>query len=284
MPAIEHISDTARWIATYRAMESERPDALFRDPFARRLGGERGEEIVATLRNGRQSAWALVVRTAVFDEIIRERVASGGVDLVVNLAAGLDTRAWRLELPPTLRWVDVDLPGILRYKAEHMRGETPRCRYETVEADLTDAGRRDALFSQLGASCTRALVITEGLLVYLDEPQVAELARALHRVPTFRWWLFELTNNRLLRMIQKQWGASLARGNAPMKFAVDDAPSYFAPLGWRVEQYRSAILEAYRLKREMPRGWLVRFMMRISPKAKAEEVRRMSTFVLAERT
>ena len=61
MPAIEHISDTARWIATYRAMESERPDALFRDPFARRLGGARGEEIVATLPSGRQSAWALIV-------------------------------------------------------------------------------------------------------------------------------------------------------------------------------------------------------------------------------
>ncbi|MGD0484992.1 MAG: hypothetical protein ABSB58_10150, partial [Gemmatimonadales bacterium] len=36
---IEHVSDTARWVAVHRAMESERPDALFRDPFARRLAG-----------------------------------------------------------------------------------------------------------------------------------------------------------------------------------------------------------------------------------------------------
>lgn len=72
MPPIEHISDTARWIATYRAMESERPDAIFHDPHARRLGGARGEEIVRTLPGGRASAWALVVRTAVFDEIVRE--------------------------------------------------------------------------------------------------------------------------------------------------------------------------------------------------------------------
>ena len=43
---IEHISDTARWVAVYRAMETARSDALFRDPFAERLAGERGQQIV----------------------------------------------------------------------------------------------------------------------------------------------------------------------------------------------------------------------------------------------
>ena len=48
-PIIRNVSDTARWVAFYRAMESERPDAVFRDPFARRLAGERGEAIVRTV-------------------------------------------------------------------------------------------------------------------------------------------------------------------------------------------------------------------------------------------
>jgi O-methyltransferase involved in polyketide biosynthesis len=48
-PAIRNISDTANWAAVYRARESERPDALFRDPFARRLAGELGERIFETL-------------------------------------------------------------------------------------------------------------------------------------------------------------------------------------------------------------------------------------------
>lgn len=284
MSPIEHISDTARWIAAYRAAESERPDAIFHDPFARRLAGARGEEIVRTLPGGRASQWALVVRTAVFDEIVREHVRGADVDLVVNLAAGLDTRAWRLDLPPTLRWVDVDLPAILQYKSAQLAGATPRCRYEAVAADLTDAAKRDALFAQLGASASRALVITEGLLVYLEAAQVQELARALHAVPAFRWWLTDLSNNRLLKMLQKQWGASLERGNAPMKFAVDDAASWFAPLGWRLARFRSAIVEAHRLGREMRMAWLTRFMIRISPAKKAEEVRRMSGFALFERS
>src|SRR4051812_13594486 len=112
MAEIQNISDTARWVAVYRAMETSRRDAIFRDPFAARLAGEKGNAIVDTMKRGRQMAWAMIVRTAVFDEIILERIRNGGVDLVVNLAAGLDARAWRLPVAPTLRWVDVDLPGI----------------------------------------------------------------------------------------------------------------------------------------------------------------------------
>src|SRR3954469_21620010 len=116
MALIENISDTAIWVATYRAMETERRDAIFRDPFASRLAGDKGREIVDKMTRGRSMAWAMIVRTAVLDEIILERVRSAGVDTVLNLAAGLDARAWRMPLPPTLRWIDADLPGILDYK------------------------------------------------------------------------------------------------------------------------------------------------------------------------
>lgn len=283
MPPIENVSDTARWIAAYRATESERPDAIFHDPFARRLAGAHGEEILATLPRAQESSWALVVRTKVFDEIVLERVRRDNVDLVLNLAAGLDTRAWRLDLPPTLRWVDVDLPGILNYKTDMLRDETPRCAYEAITADLTDARVRDALFTQLGASASRVLVITEGLLVYLEESQVQELARALHAAPSFRWWLTDLSNHKLLALLEKQWGATLSRGNAPMKFAVDHPESFFEALGWRVVELHSALVEAHRLKREMRMGWFTRWMLRISPAKQAEEIRRMSTFVVLER-
>lgn len=67
---IENISDTARWVATYRAMETERPDAHFQDPFARILAGERGEKIVRTVRGGKSGGLGMVVRTCVIDELI----------------------------------------------------------------------------------------------------------------------------------------------------------------------------------------------------------------------
>src|SRR6185295_20085921 len=178
--AIENISDTARWVAVYRAMETARPDAIFRDPFGDRLAGQRGREILAEMHQGQAYAWPMIVRTAVFDEIILDAVRNKKVDLVVNLAAGLDARPWRLPLPPSLHWVDVDLPGILNHKTDMLRDEKTACRYEPVTLDLTDVPARRALFARLGAGSTRALVITEGLLVYLAPEQVATLATDLH--------------------------------------------------------------------------------------------------------
>src|ERR1051326_1679773 len=102
---ITHISDTARWVAYYRAMETMRPDAIFKDPYAERLAGPEGKKIVETLKRGRQMAWAMIVRTAVFDELIYEAIRGKQVDLVINLAAGLDARPWRMDLPANLRWV-----------------------------------------------------------------------------------------------------------------------------------------------------------------------------------
>jgi len=51
------VSDTARWVAIYRAVETERPDALFRDPWARKLAGPEGEAIVNAMPRGRQTGW-----------------------------------------------------------------------------------------------------------------------------------------------------------------------------------------------------------------------------------
>lgn len=279
---IEHISDTARWVAVYRAMESERPDAIFRDPYARRLAGAKGEEIVDTIKRGRQMAWAMIVRTAVFDELIMRRVHAGS-DLVVNLAAGLDARPWRLALPSTLRWVDVDLPAILAYKSEELRDAAPVCRYETMPLDLTDPAARRTLVDRLGAAGRDTLVVTEGLLIYLGADDVGALARDLHSGATFRWWLIDLASPRLLTIMMKYWGREAQGGNAPFRFAPEEGTAFFRPFGWREAEFRSSIEEARRLRREMRMMWFWRFLGRLGSTEKREQMRRMSGTVLLER-
>jgi len=280
---IESVSDTARWVAFYRAMETERPDAIFRDPFARRLAGPEGERIVHELPRGKAAAWAMVTRTAVFDEIILDVVRTRGTDLVLNLAAGLDARPWRLPLPPSLRWVDVDLPAILDYKLSSMREATPICRYEAVPANLVNAEERTAVFSRFGAESTATLVVTEGLLIYLTDDQVRGLATELHRQPSFRWWLIDLASPRLIQMLSRNWGQSLQQGNAPFRFGPPNGTEFFRELGWWEITYRSAMEEAHRLHREMPMMWFWRFLGRFAPPERKEAVRRMSGFVLLER-
>src|SRR5437868_4386245 len=114
-PLIRDISDTARWAAIYRARETERSDAVYRDPFARKLAGTRGDEIAASMPFSDKATWSWVTRTYLFDQFINEQVCDG-VDMVVNLAAGLDTRPYRLALPAALQWIEIDLPDLLTYK------------------------------------------------------------------------------------------------------------------------------------------------------------------------
>jgi methyltransferase (TIGR00027 family) len=283
MTEIENISDTARWVAVYRAMETERPDAIFRDPFAARLAGSRGQAIVDAMKRGRAMAWAMIVRTAMFDQIILDRIRNGNVDTVLNLAAGLDARAWRLAVPATLRWIDVDLPEILEYKTDTLKNEKTVCQYEAVRLDLTDAAKRQALFSQVAAKSSRVLVVTEGLLVYLTDDQVAALARDLHAASSFQWWVFDLASPRLLVMMKKMWGRNVNAGNAPFQFAPADGTKFFEPYGWTEAEYHSAMDSAQRLHREMSMMWLWRLLGRIRSKKVQDEFRRFNGFVLMER-
>jgi methyltransferase (TIGR00027 family) len=279
---IENVSDTARWVAYYRAMETDRPDAIFRDPFARRLAGAHGEEIVHNMKWGRGAAWAMITRTAVMDQLILGAVREGA-DLVLNLAAGLDARPWRLDVPSTLRWVDVDLPGILNHKTELLANERPKCRYDAVTLDLRDLSARRALFARLGAEAKRAIVVSEGLLIYLTEAQVASLADDLSAVPAFRWWLIDLASPQLLQWMSRSWGRTAQQANAPFQFAPEAGTDFFLPHGWRELTYRSSMEEARRLKREMRGAWFWRFLTMFYPKRVRERFKRFSGIVLLER-
>jgi methyltransferase (TIGR00027 family) len=281
-PLIRNVSDTARWVAFYRAMESERPDAIFQDPFARRLAGARGEAIVRGLPKGRQMAWPMIVRTALMDEIILRVIAQEGVDCVLNLAAGLDARPWRMALPTSLKWVDVDHAEMIDYKLEILAAEKTVCSYEAVRLDLAEPAGRRALFQRVGASARRVLVMTEGLLVYLSPEAVAELAKDLAAQPSFRLWLMDLASPALLKMLERTWAPALKAGNAPMQFAPAENTAFFAPLGWREVEYRSMFDESIRLNRTMPMARFWKFVGRCFPRKKREEFQRFSGVVLLE--
>jgi methyltransferase (TIGR00027 family) len=203
---------------------------------------------------------------------------------VLNLAAGLDARPYRLPLPPSLRWVEVDFPDVIAYKQSQLRGERPVCVLEQVGIDLTDVAGRRALFSKVGAAARRVLVVSEGLLVYLTPDAVASLAADLAAPASFRWWLIDLASPRLLKMMERTWGRAMAAGNAPFQFAPAEGTAFFPPHGWREAEYRAMWEEALRLKRTMPLAWLWNLVGKLYPKSKRDEFRRMSGIVLLERT
>jgi methyltransferase (TIGR00027 family) len=245
-PLLRNISDTALWVAVYRARETEREDALFRDPYARRLSGERGEQIANTSAKA-SPGWPYTARTVRFDQIVSERIKQG-TDMVINLAAGLDTRPYRMELPASLEWVEVDLPAITDYKEEILREEKPRCRLQRVRMDLADVAVRRKLFQDLGDKVKQALILTEGLLAYLSRDEVSALGRDLAAQPSFRDWATDLCSPGLLKMLQKQLTA-LREAGSPLKFGPEEGPEFFTALGWKPAEVYSMLKTASKIKR-----------------------------------
>ena len=243
---VNNITDTALWVAIFRADESERPDAVFHDPFARRLAGERGKQIADAIEFSRKNSWTFVARTFLFDELVNSHVAAG-FERVINLAAGLDTRPYRLSLPETFQWIEVDLPQMIDYKQAILREYTPHCRLERVALDLADRRQRLDLLDQLEKAGGKTLVLTEGLVIYLTREEAAELSADLSARPSFQRWAFDLVSPAVLEMAQKEMGPAL--GKVEFKFAPEEGEDFFQAHGWNWLGSYSKLLTAGRLNR-----------------------------------
>jgi methyltransferase (TIGR00027 family) len=246
--AVRNISDTARWVAYFRALESKRPDALFRDPFAERLAGARGVEIANTLPEGNKHEWAWVARTYLFDKFIAQAVAEGA-DMVINLAAGLDARPYRMDLPSSLQWVEVDFPEINSYKQELLAGEKPKCHLERFSVDLTDPVARQKLFADLNVRASKIAVASEGLLIYFTPEQVGSLAVDLAAGTNYQTWVIDLASPGQLRLMQRSTGKQLSEAGAAFKFGPAEGPGFFLPIGWKAREVQGFLKTAAQLNR-----------------------------------
>ena len=246
---ISSISETANWVAWYRALESARPEPLFQDPWAAALAGDRGRAIAADMRGLRDGAGIVAARTALIDRMVADAVTRDRVDTVLNLACGFDTRAFRLDLPKHLRWFDVDGAHVIERKRAVLEGASPTCSWHPLVADLAEAGpRREAL--QLATNgAQRALVVTEGLLLYLHPEQVAALATDLNAQPAVAAWITDLLSAEGQRRAAKIYETPFAGADIAVRFGVDDTEEFFSPHGFAEVESQSTTREAHERQR-----------------------------------
>lgn len=284
--SIEHVSDTAFWVAYYRWVETQRKDALFHDPLAIKLVGERGRQLARHMGIENAMAWSMAIRTYIIDTYILGAIQNG-VDLVVNLGAGLDTRPYRLELSSSFQWIEVDFPHVIAYKSEVLRDEQPVCRLERVACDLSDDAARRMLLDQLNGRGQRILVLTEGVVPYLSNDNVASLADDLGQQLHITYWLTDYFSPFFLKMSQRGRIRNRLAKNAPFLFAPgpepQDWPAFFAGHGWQVEQMRYIGEEGEKLGRDLPTNWLTKLLIRFAPPARLRPYRRMNGYALLSR-
>ncbi|MEU4434618.1 SAM-dependent methyltransferase [Nocardia rhamnosiphila] len=165
------VGRTALMVAAARAAESARPDALFVDPYAADfLAAAGGEEFAGGADAARMwdsfSSY-LPIRTRYFDDYILD--AARTVEQVVLVAAGLDTRAFRLPLPPEVVVYELDTPEMLTFKQRVLdtQGAQPAGRRMTVPADLREDWGARLVAAGFDPSAPAAWLV-EGLLPYLS--------------------------------------------------------------------------------------------------------------------
>ena len=165
---------TALGVARVRAHESTRPDRLFEDPFAAKFVAAAPHAFPEPPTREQRSIGAAfathaVLRTRYYDEYLLAACATG-IRQIVLLAAGLDTRAYRLPWPNDVHLSEVDLPEVLAFKETVLHNEHPRCTRTTVPADLRD----DWTIPGLDPARPTAW-LAEGLLIYLTHDAAERL-------------------------------------------------------------------------------------------------------------
>lgn len=234
MASVDPVASTAQWMAADRARESARPDRLFDDPLADLLAGPEGVDLMGRMEAGIPASPTLPIRTRFFDEALGRLLVSHRVAQVVLVAAGMDARAFRLELPDGVTMFEVDRPEVLELKAARLAETSarPRCRRVTVAADLT--GEWDAALTDAGFDPHRAAVfLAEGLLAYLDQSQVERLLDLLASLGAAGSFLLaDLPGLDARRALQQPWLRSLDDAGMGWRFGTDDPEALFAAHGW----------------------------------------------------
>ncbi|MGB8212195.1 MAG: SAM-dependent methyltransferase [Anaerolineales bacterium] len=262
------LGSTARWTAAARAIETAREDHLFDDPWAAALAGADGT--VWAANRSPDSLAPMVLRIRFFDDFLQRITKKNAVRQVVLMAAGLDTRAFRLDWPDGTQIFELDQPGVLQEKEQilHSAGAKPACTRHAIQVDLT--GPWKELLFKAGLEPEKpAIWLLEGFLFYIPNESITRLLNEINSLSAPGSWLgFDIINSiTLTSPYTRQWVEMQAQSGAPWIGTLDDPAGSLAALGWHVELSQAGAPDAnhgrWRLPiipvnmPEMPHNWFV---------------------------
>lgn len=225
---------TALWLAGARVLESKRPRPLVTDTFAERLLGEEGLKSALDLERAHPAPRAVIRRVRLVDELVTRYVKEQRIEVVIMAGTGLDARPYRLDLPATLTWIEIDVPVVTDWKNERLRDVSPRCVLERIGVDLMRPG---ALATAIGDRCVgkRTLVLIENLLQYFSTRDTQSFFHDTKCFSPGTITIADIPNSAFVASkIGREMSIELENRNVQGRTAIDDVPSFMSPLGFRV--------------------------------------------------
>jgi len=280
---IKNVSDTAFWVASYRAIESKKEKPLFRDPLAALLVGEHGKKVSDSMAPiAKYAYWSVTIRTCLIDESVLKYI-NQGYKTIINLGAGLDTRPYRLAFPPDVRWIEIDLPEVIEFKNQKLRDQQPNCTLERICLNLSDTTERKKTFSELNNRVGSALILTEGVIPYLTEYSVSGLANDIKDQSNFELWIAEYYSPEVYPRYQSAKFKGLL-GDAPFQFFPTEWFSFFEDAGWRKKEMHYLHDEAEKHNRKFPLPWWASILrIIIGEKRMMKGMRKFSAYIVFEK-
>ncbi len=239
------LGSTACWTAAVRAQESAREGRLFDDPWAAALAGKEGAEWIEP--RSADSVVPMVIRTRFFDDFLQRITLQSAIRQVVLMAAGLDTRAFRLNWPEGTRLFELDQSPVLKYKEQVLRsaGARPACERQTIEADLTGPWKERLVKAGFDAQHPSGWLL-EGFLFYLPNESVMHLLDEVTSLAAPGSWMgFDVINSTMLTSpLTRQWVEMQANSGAPWVGTMDDPEGFLAARGWKASLTQAGAQDA----------------------------------------
>ncbi|WP_320777046.1 SAM-dependent methyltransferase [Streptomyces sp. CRN 30] len=247
------VERTALLTAALRAAETAREDRLYEDPYAARLAGEEGMQLLMQIREASHPKSAdadtgtdrdlpstpdyNAIRTRFLDDFLRRAAQDPAMRQIVLAPAGLDSRAHRLDWPSHIRYFEVDRPAVLAHKEERLKDVEPRVDLRTIAVDLTAPDWEQELIAAGYDPEQPSTWLLEGLLYYLtgdDTHRILDRVAALmdpgSRIAA------DLVNEAALTSPDMRGLLDVFAGwDCPWLFGTDEPEALFAAHGFTVE-------------------------------------------------
>jgi len=170
------ISRTAFYCCVIRADDAARERPVCGDGFAARFIDDAVRRELAPLLALKEPAASNVARHRLIDDLVRERLRDHPRTRVIIIGAGFDTRAFRLKGGA---YVEFDEPALLAFKEEILPSASAPNPLTRIPVAFGDT-RPDVFLGPIGGT-DRALILLEGVSMYLPPEAIRDLATALAR-------------------------------------------------------------------------------------------------------
>jgi methyltransferase (TIGR00027 family) len=212
----------------------------------------------------------MLLRIRFFDDFLQRVTQEDAIHQVVLMAAGLDTRAYRLAWPAGTKIFELDQPPVLQEKERALQsaGAHAFCERHIIEADLTDPWKEALIQAGFEPSQPSAWLL-EGFLFYIHTESISHLLDDVTSLAISGSWLgFDIINSTTLTSTYtRQWIEMQATSGAPWIGTMDDPTGFLAERGWKAALTQAGAPDAnhgrWRLPvipvtmPDMPHNWFV---------------------------